>query len=134
MTGVFVDSNVLLDIFLDDPEWADWSESALEKRSGSATFYINPMVYAEVSVGFERIEALEAALKQGGFKMLRISREALFLAGKVFLQYRKNRGGRRSPLPDFYIGAQAAILGLELITRDAGRYRTCFPTLRLITP
>ena len=96
--------------------------------------YINPIVYTEISIGFERIEDLEYAVINGGFKMLQISKEALFLAGKAFLKYRKHRGAKASPLPDFYIGAQAAILGLELITRDVARYRTYFPTVRLVNP
>ena len=134
MKGVLVDSNVILDLFLDDPRWADWSESALAEHSDYATLYINPVVYTEVSIGFKRIEDLESALNRGGFQMLKIPKEALFLAGKVFLEYKERGGTRRSPLPDFYIGAQAAVLGLDLITRDAGRYRTYFPTVKLICP
>ncbi len=134
MKGVFVDSNIILDIFLDDPKWADWSESTLERYSESATLYINPIIYTEISIGFERIEDLEYAVINGGFKMLQLSKEALFLAGKAFLKYRKNKGTKISPLPDFYIGAQTAILGLELITRDVARYQTYFPTVRLVHP
>lgn len=134
MTGILVDSNVILDIFLDDPRWADWSEATLERYSESSTLYINPIVYSEISIGFERIEDLEYALINGGFKILQISREALFLAGKAFLKYRKNKGTKSLPLPDFYIGAQAAVLGLELVTRDVARYQTYFPNVRLINP
>ncbi|MCP4666942.1 MAG: PIN domain-containing protein [Deltaproteobacteria bacterium] len=134
MTGIFVDSNIILDVFLDDPKWADWSESTLERYSENSTLYINPIVYTEISIGFERIEDLEYSVISGGFKMLQISREALFLAGKAFLKYRKNKGTKVSPLPDFYIGAQAAVLGLELITRDVARYQTYFPTVKLVTP
>jgi len=134
MKGVLVDSNVILDIFLDDPNWADWSESALANYSANTTLYINPIVYTEVSVGFEKIEGLESALHKGGFQMLEIPKEALFLAGKVYLKYRAGKGTKRSPLPDFYIGAQAAVLDLDLITRDVTRYRTHFPTIRLIYP
>lgn len=134
MSGVLVDSNVILDIFLDDPNWVSWSETILEQSSQYSTLYINPIVYAEVSIGFKRIEDLESALLSGGFKMLQISKEALFLAGKVYLQYRKNKGTKLSPLPDFFIGAQAAVLQLDLITRDINRYRTYFPTVRLIHP
>jgi predicted nucleic acid-binding protein len=134
MKGVLVDSNVILDIFLDDPNWADWSESALANYSANATLYINPIVYTEVSVGFEKIEELESALHKGGFQILEIPKEALFLAGKVYLKYRAGKGTKRSPLPDFYIGAQAAVLDLDLITRDVTRYRTYFPTIRLICP
>lgn len=134
MKGILVDSNVILDIFLDDPNWADWSESALANYSANTTLYINPIVYTEVSVGFEKIEELESALHKGGFQMLEIPKEALFLAGKVYLKYRAGKATKRSPLPDFYIGSQAAVLDLHLITRDVTRYRTYFPTIRLICP
>ncbi len=134
MRGILVDSNVNLDIFLDDPNWAEWSESKLEKFSSTSNLFINPVVYSEVSIGFERIEDLESALNRGGFQMLEIPKEALFLAGKAFLEYRKKKGVKRSPLPDFYIGAQAAVLKMDLITRDESRYRTYFPTVNLICP
>ncbi|MBW1765887.1 MAG: PIN domain-containing protein [Deltaproteobacteria bacterium] len=134
MKGVMVDSNVVLDIFLDDPVWAEWSESALGKYDATAKLYINPIVYSEVSIGFERIEELESAINRGGFQILEIPKEALFLAGKAFEKYKKRKGMKRSPLPDFYIGAQAAVLDLDLITRDVSRYRTYFPTVRLISP
>jgi len=134
MKGVLVDSNVILDIFLDDPEWADWSESALENYSEYTTLYINAIIYTEVSVGFKKIEELESALHKGGFQILEIPREALFLAGKAYLKYKRVKGTKKSPLPDFYIGAQAAVLDLDLITRDDGRYRTYFPTVRIICP
>jgi predicted nucleic acid-binding protein len=134
MKGILVDSNIILDVFLDDPDWADWSESRLEKFSAITKLFINPIVYSEVSIGFKRIEELESVLNRGGFQMLQIPKEALFLAGKAFLQYRKNRGTKRSPLPDFYIGAQAAVLEMDLITRDESRYRTYFPTVKLISP
>ena len=134
MKGLLVDSNVILDIFLDDPNWADWSESALVEYSSDTDLYINSIVYSEVSIGFEKIEELESALNKSGFQMLEIPKEALFLAGKVFLKYRRSRGIKRSPLPDFYIGAQAAVFDLELITRDVTRYHTYFPSVRLISP
>ena len=134
MSGILVDSNILLDVFLDDPNWAEWSESQLVKFSSNTKLFINPVVYTEVSIGFERIEDLELALNNGGFQMLEIPKEALFLAGKAFLKYRKKRGTKRSPLPDFYIGAQAAVFEMNLITRDTSRYRTYFPTVRLISP
>lgn len=92
------------------------------------------MIYSEVSIGFERIEELESAINRGGFQILEIPKEALFLAGKAFLKYKKGKGMKRSPLPDFYIGAQAAVLNLDLITRDVSRYRTYFPTVKLISP
>ena len=134
MRGILVDSTIILDIFLDDPKWAEWSESKLEKFSSISKLYINPVVYSEVSIGFKRIEDLESALNRGGFQMLEIPKEALYLAGKAYLKYREKGGTGISPLPDFYIGAQAAILGMDLITRDASRYRTYFPTVKLISP
>ena len=134
MTGILIDSNIILDVFLNDPVWGDWSQSALESYCERSPLYINPVVYTEVSIGFERIEELERAMIQSGFRMLEIPREALFLAGKAFLRYRKKKGVKRSPLPDFYIGAQAAVLGMELMTRDVSRYRKYFPTVRLICP
>jgi len=132
--GLLVDSNVILDLFLDDPNWAHWSESVLANYGDHATLYINAIIYTEVSIGFKKIEELESALHKGGFQMLEIPKEALFLAGKAYLQYRKGKGIKKSPLPDFYIGAQAAVLDLDLITRDEGRYRTYFPTVRIICP
>ena len=134
MRGILVDSNIILDVFLDDPNWAEWSESILGEFGSITKLFINPIVYSEVSIGFQKIEDLESALNRGGFQMLEIPKEALFLAGKAFLKYRKNRGTKRSPLPDFYIGAQAAILEMKLITRDESRYRTYFPKVRLISP
>lgn len=134
MKGLLVDSNVILDVFLDDAEWADWSESVLAQYSVDTILYINSIVYTEVSVGFKKIEDLESALMKGGFQMLDIPKEALFLAGKVFLNYRKSRGSKTSPLPDFYIGAHAAVLDLDLLTRDVGRYKTYFPTVSTISP
>lgn len=134
MNGILVDSNVILDIFLDDPDWADWSESRLLEFSSMTKLWINSVIYAEVSIGFETIETLESALYDAGFHLLDIPKEALFLAGKAFLAYRKNKGMKRSPLPDFYIGAQAAVLNMDLITRDPSRYSTYFPTVRLILP
>ncbi len=134
MRGILVDSNIILDVFLDDPNWVEWSESKLEKFSSITKLFINPVIYSEVSVGFKKIEELESALNRAGLQMLEIPKEALFLAGKAFLKYRKNRGTKRSVLPDFYIGAHAAILGINLITRDESRYRTYFPRVRLISP
>lgn len=134
MSGFLVDSNVILDLFLDNPDWADWSEAALAKYGDIDTLYINQVIYTEVSIGFERIEELEKAIQIAAFQMLEIPKEALFLAGKAFLQYKQRQGMRTSPLPDFYIGAQAAVMNLDLITRDENRYRAYFPTVNLITP
>ena len=132
--GVLVDSNIILDVFTDDPNWADWSESMLEEYSNVSTLYINSIVYSEISIGFNRIEDLESAIIVAGLQMLDFPKEALFLAGKAFLKYKKNRGARSSPLPAFFIGAQAAVLNIALITRDVSRYRSDFPTVNLISP
>lgn len=134
MKGILVDANVILDVFLDDPVWADWSESVLEEYSVHTTLYINPIIYTEVSIGFTKIEQLEASLHKGGFQMLELPKEALFLAGKTYLKYRKGKGLKNSPLPDFYIGAHAAVTGMCLLTRDIRRYRTYFPTVEVISP
>jgi len=134
MKKVLVDSNVILDIFLDDPLWADWAEAALEKYSRDAILLINAIIYSEVSIGFERIEELESAVARTGIQLIEIPKEALFLAGKVFLKYKRRSGIKRTTLPDFFIGAHAAVLGVELITRDVKRYRSYFPTVRLIAP
>ena len=134
MKGVLVDSNIILDVFLDDPKWADWSESILEEYSYFTTLYINSIIYSEISIGFELIEDLEAAVFRADFQMLEIPKEGLFLAGKAYLQYKKRRGVKKTPLPDFYIGAQAAVLNLDLITRDISRFRSYFPTVKLLSP
>jgi len=134
MNGVLVDSNILLDVFLDDPEWGTWSEEQLTVYGASHHLYINPIIYSEISIGFSRIEDLEQTLQEGGFILLPIPKEALFLAGKIFLQYRKQKGTKRSPLPDFYIGAHAAVETLTLLTRDQRRYRSYFPHLDLVSP
>jgi len=134
MNGLLVDSNVILDLFLDDPDWANWSVTALANAGNNSTLYINQVIYTEVSIAFNKIEELESALHESGFQMLEMPKEALFLAGKAYLSYRMKKGTKKSPLPDFYIGAQAAVLGMDLITRDKGRYMTYFPTVRLICP
>lgn len=134
MRALLVDSNVLLDVFEDDPVWAQWSEEMLEYYGASHTLCINPIIYAEVSVGFERIEELEAAITDCGVKMRHIPKEALFLAAKVFVEYRRRKGLKLSPLPDFFIGAHAAVENLELLTRNVSRYKSYFPTVKLISP
>jgi len=134
VSGILVDSNVILDVFEDDPVWFEWSASALERYGHADTLYVNPVGYSEVSIGFNRIEDLEAALTQAGFQYMPIPKEALFLAGKVFLRYRKCAGAKTSPLPDFYIGARAAVDHLQLMTRDVARFRTYNPTVKLISP
>ena len=134
MTPVVVDSNVLLDVVTDDPTWATWSSAALERTADEAILVINALIYAELSIGFTSIEALEDALPRDLCRREHLPYEAAFLAGKAFLRYRKAGGARRSPLPDFYIGAHAAVAGYRLLTRDGTRYRTYFPTLELIAP
>lgn len=134
MTGVLVDSNVLLDIFTEDPDWYEWSSDALEELAETEPLVINPIIFAEVSVRFERIEELEDALPAATFRRESLPWEAGFLAGKCFLAYRQRGGSKRSPLPDFYVGAHAAVRGLTLLTRDATRYRSYFPTLRIVHP
>lgn len=134
MTGVLVDTNVLLDVITRDDEWVDWSASALEQAAGDAPLMINPIIYAEASIGYNRIEEFEAAAPPGWLERRQLPWEAAFLAGKCFALYKKRGGRKAAPLPDFYIGAHAAIEGLTLLTRDARRYRTYFPKLRLIAP
>ena len=134
MSGVLIDSNVILDVYTDDAVWADWSEAALNQYRTSHILYINPVIYAEISIGFARIEELESAIALSEFTVRHIPKEALFLAGKAFLQYRRQSGTKTSPLPDFFIGAHAAVDDLLLLTRDPARMRTYFPTVQLITP
>jgi len=129
-----VDSNVLLDVLTDDPSWGEWSGERLAECADRGVLVINPIVYAEVSVGFQRIEELEAALPPTLFRRDSLPWEAGFLAGKAFLAYRRNSGERTTPLPDFYIGAHAAVAGFTLVTRDPSRYRTYFPRLPLLCP
>ena len=133
MSGTLVDSNVLLDILIPDPVWETWSSQALAEAAESSVLTINPIVFAEVSIGFERVEDLDEALPDS-LRREDVPWDAAFLAGKAFLQYRRSTGEKRSPLPDFFIGAHAAVRGYYLLTRDARRYRTSFPTVKLITP
>ena len=134
MNGILVDSCVLLDLFTNDPKWANWSEGILDKYGQTNTLFINSIIYTGVSIGFIRIEEVEDVLEQTGIKVLEIPREALFLAGKVFLKYRKAKGNKQSTLPDFYIGAHAIVSTFGLITRDISRFQTYFPDLHLISP
>ena len=134
MDAVLVDSNVLLDIVTNDPVWGDWSSRALERTADEAILVINAVIYAEVSIGFGAIEDLEDAMPVDLYRREALPYEAGFLAGKCFLRYRRGGGLKRSPLPDFYIGAHAAVAGYRLLTRDATRYRTYFPGLVLIAP
>jgi hypothetical protein len=132
--GVLVDSNVLLDVATNDPTWGEWSGRALAEVAEHSILMINPIVYAEVSIGFSSIEALDAALPEALYRREALPWEAGFLAGKCFLLYRRRGGTRSSPLPDFYIGAHAAIGRLALLTRDAARYRTYFPKVEVLAP
>lgn len=128
------DSNVILDVASENAEWIDWSESMLAAAAQNGRLVINPLIYAEVSCGFDRIEALDDAVPPEYFVREALPWSAAFLAGKVFLKYRRGGGSRLAPLPDFYIGAHAAIAGYTLLTRDARRYRTYFPNLQIIAP
>jgi predicted nucleic acid-binding protein len=129
-----VDTNVLLDVFGRDPRWWTWSLTQMETATLRGPLLINDVTYAETSIRYRRIEHLDATLSEAGVKLIPIPRAALFLAGKAFARYRKAGGTRTGVLPDFFIGAHAAVDGLPLLTRDARRYRTYFPALRLIAP
>ena len=131
---VLVDTNVLLDVTGRDPVWKEWSLATMERLRVSGRLIVNPVVYAELSVDFSRIEEVDAALAAMDIALAEMPRDALFMAGKAFRQYRQRGGGRSGVLPDFFIGAHAAVLGVPLLTRDAGRYRTYFPKLELIVP
>lgn len=134
MAVILIDSCVVTD--LSDPEsaWFEWSASTLEQLDHAHTMVINSIIYAECSIGFERIEEVEALFVHLGFPIQPIPREALFLAGKAFLQYKQRKGGKSNVLPDFFIGAHAAVAGYRLITRDRGRFSTYFPSVELIMP
>jgi predicted nucleic acid-binding protein len=134
MKEILVDSNIILDIVTEDVNWFDWSAKKLTEYAEQTQLNINPIIYAEISIGFEKIEELEAILPINFFHRLDLPWEAAFLAGKCFVQYRQKGGTRRSPLPDFYIGAHAAVTDMILLTRDVNRYRTYFPTVELIVP
>ncbi|HEX9031699.1 MAG TPA: type II toxin-antitoxin system VapC family toxin [Streptosporangiaceae bacterium] len=129
-----VDSSVLLDVLTEDPNWAKWSERALAEAADDGRLVINPIIYAEISIGFDRIEDLDDAVPTTDIEREPLPYDAGFLAGKAFLAYRKRGGERRSPLPDFYIGAHAAVQGYRLLTRDTSRYQTYFPSVSLIAP
>jgi len=134
MSTVIVDSNVLLDIFTEDSRWLSWSSNALEQIANDSRLVINPVIYGEISIRFERIEELDEALPLAIFERENIPYEAAFLAGKAYLAYRRQTGTKSSLLPDFYVGAHAAIRGYRVLTRDVPRYRTYFPKLALIAP
>lgn len=129
-----VDANVLIDLASDNSAWADWSEAQLEAASLRGPLIVNDVVYAELSVRFDDLEAIDSYLTAAGIELVRMPKAALFLAGKAFARYRKLGGIKAGVLPDFFIGAHAAVEGMALLTRDTGRYRTYFPTLDLIAP
>jgi hypothetical protein len=133
VSAVLVDSNVLLDVLTEDERWFPWSSEALAACADASVLLINPIIFAEVSIRFARIEELEEALPSA-LQRMPLPFEAAFLAGKAFVRYRRRGGERRLPLPDFFIGAHAAVSGLRLLTRDARRYRFYFPRLELIAP
>lgn len=129
-----VDANVLLDLVTDDPHWAKWSIAQLEAALLRGPLLINDIIYEEISIRYSRIEEVDAFVEVAGLEIAAMPRAALFLAGKIFTRYRKSGGSRTGVLPDFFIGAHAAVAGLPLLTRDIGRYRTYFPSITLITP
>ena len=131
---VLIDTNVLLDVVTNHPQWADWSQNQLEAASARDRLAVNAVVYAEVSIGFRRIEEVESLLAKTRIVVEAIPREALFLAGKAFQRYKRRGGTRTGVLPDFFIGAHAAVLGAPLLTRDSRRYADYFPTVELIAP
>ena len=131
---LLVDTNVILDVIENDARWASWSQERLDAASLRYRLLINPVIYAELSIAYRRIEELEGMLEKGGFHVEPIPREALFLAGKAFMQYRNKGGTTTGVLPDFFIGAHAAVAGIPLLTRDKRRYPAYFPKLTLVSP
>jgi len=134
VSPTLVDSNVVLDVLTEDPNWFAWSSEALEQRAERSILVINPIIYAEISIGFDRVEELDEAVPPTLFRRDPLPWDAGFLAGKSFVAYRRRGGARIAPLPDFYIGAHAAVTGMALLTRDASRYRTYFPRLEILAP
>ncbi len=134
MTATLLDSNILIDIFIGDGPWTAWSEEMLVQALEDGAAFVNQVVYAEISVGFSTVEKCNHALDIQGIERMPLPWPASFLAGRAYTEYRRRGGVKRSPLPDFFIGAHAAVEGLRLITRDPGRYRSYFPTVELVTP
>ena len=132
--ATLVDSCVLLDVITGDEQWADWSAREIATAMDAGRVVINPLIYAEVSVGYSSVEELDDLLPVGDYQREPLPYRAGFAAGKAYLRYRRSGGGKRSPMPDFYIGAHAAVAGYRLLTRDASRYQTYFPKLELIVP
>ncbi|WP_413988090.1 type II toxin-antitoxin system VapC family toxin [Labrys okinawensis] len=131
---VLVDANILIDLVTNDSAWSSWSLARLEEAALAGSILINDVIYSEISMGFQRIEDLDLMLAETMVGLVPMPRAALFLAGKAFRQYRANGGTRTGVLPDFFIGAHAAVQGWPILTRDVRRYRTYFPTVRLIAP
>ncbi|MEO7938311.1 MAG: type II toxin-antitoxin system VapC family toxin [Burkholderiaceae bacterium] len=131
---VLVDTNVLIDVLQDDPQWADWSITQMRAQALVHPLAINPVIYAEISLSFSTMEALDDVVNTMGLQMRDLPRPALFLAAKAFALYRRRGGSRQQVLPDFFIGAHAAVEGWPLLTRDGSRFRTYFPTLELVAP
>ena len=131
---LLVDTNVLVDVLQNDPQWADWSIAQLRAQATLHALAINPVVYAEISLSFSTLEALDEVVVTLGLEVCEIPRPALFLAAKAYAQYRRRGGSRQQVLPDFFIGAHAAVQGWPLLTRDARRFRTYFPTLDVVAP
>ena len=131
---ILVDTNVLLDLVTDDPDWGRWSQQQLDHAAARDDLTINDIVYAELSIGYERMEELDAMIQTAGLSIAAIPRPALFLAGKAFQRYRSAGGRKTGVLPDFLVGAHAVIADAALITRDAARYRSYFPGIALIAP
>ena len=131
---LLVDTNVLVDVLQDDPQWADWSIRQLRAQASVHQLVINPVIYAEMSLSFLTLEALDSVVKTLLLEMREVPRPALFLAAKAYAQYRKRGGSKLQVLPDFFIGAHAAVEGWPLLTRDASRFRTYFPGLKVIAP
>jgi predicted nucleic acid-binding protein len=131
---LLVDTNVLVDVLQNDPEWADWSIAQMRSQARLHALVINPVIYAEMSLSFSTIEALDEVVRTLALELREIPRPALFLAAKAFVQYRRRGGSKAQVLPDFFIGAHAAVEGWPLLTRDASRFQTYFPTLNVLTP
>lgn len=131
---LLVDTNVLVDVLEDDPQWADWSIQQLRFQSKIHRLVINPIVYSELSLTFSTVEVLDQTIAGLGLAMIEIPKPALFLAGKAFVRYRRQGGTKSNVLGDFFIGAHAAVSGLQILTRDTKRYRSYFPSVVLVAP
>lgn len=134
MSRFLIDTNIIIDVVTSDPQWSSWSSDTLADCANRGRLVINPIIFAELAVGFDRIEDLEAALPEPDWERSPLPYAAGFLAGRCFLQYRRRGGARLRPLPDFYVGAHAAVEGLTIVTRDAARFRTYFPHVEVVAP